>query len=252
MTQLISKLDRRRFVAGVSGGAVALAANGFFADRSFAERLAETPRLTEGPFYPDKLPLDTDNDLLIVNDSISPGVGEITHLAGKLTTSAGTPLRNAIIEIWQVDNNGSYLHTRGRGEKGYDDNFQGYGRFLTDSTGRYYFRTIKPVAYGTGGMVRAPHIHVAVNKNGHRILTTQLAVAGDKLNATDGVFRGIRDPEALKLIMVDFRPMPDSKLSALAANFDIVVGRTPQEADDGTLRGGISRPERERGGRRPG
>ncbi len=45
---------------------------------AFAEVLTETPRMTEGPFYPDKLPLDTDNDLLIINDSLSPAVGEIT------------------------------------------------------------------------------------------------------------------------------------------------------------------------------
>ena len=51
----------------------------------FAEELSlvRTPRQTEGPFYPDQLPLDTDNDLLIINDSITPAVGEVTHLTGK-------------------------------------------------------------------------------------------------------------------------------------------------------------------------
>ena len=78
---------------------------------AFAEALTLTPRQTEGPFYPDRLPLDTDNDLIIVNDGITPAVGEITHLTGKLLDANGNPLRNAVVEIWQVDGNGVYLHT---------------------------------------------------------------------------------------------------------------------------------------------
>ena len=65
----------------------------------------------EGPFYPDKLPLDTDNDLLIINDGITPAVGEITHLTGRILDAKGNPVRNALVEIWQCDSNGAYLHT---------------------------------------------------------------------------------------------------------------------------------------------
>ena len=52
---------------------------------AFAEELVRTPSQTEGPFYPNKLPLDTDNDLITINDNITPGVGQITHLTGKVT-----------------------------------------------------------------------------------------------------------------------------------------------------------------------
>src|SRR6185295_13595255 len=72
--------------------------------------LVQTPKQTEGPFYPVKLPLDTDNDLLIVNDSLTSAVGEITHLSGRILDSKGDPIRNVLVEIWQVDNNGAYLH----------------------------------------------------------------------------------------------------------------------------------------------
>ena len=69
--------DRRVFL-GALGAA-------FFTTRGlFAEELLRTPTLTEGPFYPDKLPLDTDNDLIIINDNITPAVGEITHLTGRV------------------------------------------------------------------------------------------------------------------------------------------------------------------------
>ena len=62
----------------------AFAAAAFSTPGLFAERLVQTSNVGEGPFYPDKLPLDTDNDLLLINDSITPAVGEITHLDGKI------------------------------------------------------------------------------------------------------------------------------------------------------------------------
>jgi protocatechuate 3,4-dioxygenase beta subunit len=231
-------------------GGLTLGVAAFTTPGLFAEALVPTPQMTEGPFYPDKLPLDTDNDLIIINDSITPSVGEITHLTGRVLTASGEPVRSAFVEIWQVDGNGVYLHAQDdRIRDKQDKNFQGYGRFLTDSKGNYYFRTIKPVPYPG----RTPHIHVGISRNGHRIYTTQLFVKGERLNERDGIFRSIRDPQALDTVLVDFKPMKDSKLGELTANFDIVLGVTARELEDGTL-AGIGKPEREqfeRRGRRP-
>src|SRR5262249_56781785 len=83
----------------------------------FAEELARTPRLTEGPFYPDKLPIDTDNDLVIVSSSLTPAAGEITHLTGRVLGMNGEPIRNAEVEIWQVDHRGVYLNTADSGHR---------------------------------------------------------------------------------------------------------------------------------------
>jgi protocatechuate 3,4-dioxygenase beta subunit len=151
--------DRRQWLRGMTFGAAAFATPGVF-----AQALTETAATTEGPFYPDHMPLDTDNDLLLLNDGITPAVGEITHLTGRLLGVAGAPIRNAFIEIWQTDVNGSYLHAGGRNDIGVDGNCQGYGRFLTDSLGRYDFRTIEPVECTLMGMHRAPHIHFAVSR----------------------------------------------------------------------------------------
>lgn len=189
-----------------------------------AEQLAQTPRMTEGPFYPDRLPLDTDNDLLVLNDALTPAVGQITHLTGRILDSTGKPVRNAVVEIWQVDGNGVYLHSRSGGQANRDANFQGFGRFLTGSTGEYYFRTVKPVPYPG----RTPHIHYAVNQNGRRRLATQLFIAGEKQNEGDGLYRRIGDKQ--KLVTTEFRPMEDSKLGELEASFDIVLGLTPAES----------------------
>ena len=89
MNHPMSRRSRRAFL-----GTVATTAAFFTVKGAFAEQLAATPERTEGPFYPDKLPLDTDNDLIIINDSVTPAVGEITHLTGRILGPTGTPLKN--------------------------------------------------------------------------------------------------------------------------------------------------------------
>ena len=190
----------------------------------FAQALVLTPPQTEGPFYPRTLPLDVDNDLLVINDAITPAVGTITELSGRVLTPAGSPIRNAVVEIWQVDHHGVYLHTGSAGGERRDANFQGFGRFETGSTGEYRFRTIKPVPYPG----RTPHIHVKVKRGDRELLTTQCYVKGEPQNARDGVLRGIRDARARESVIVDFAPIPGSAVGALAATFDIVIGVTPE------------------------
>jgi protocatechuate 3,4-dioxygenase beta subunit len=210
---------RRGFLGGLALGAAAFTVPGAFADE-----LVRTPAQTEGPFYPDKLPLDTDNDLLIINDKITPAVGEITHLTGKILDARGRPIRNAVVEIWQVDNSGAYLHTGTANRDKRDANFQGFGRFLTGSTGEYYFRTIKPVPYPG----RTPHIHFKVKMKGGQEFTTQCYVKDHPNNARDGILNSIRDPKAKASILIDFAPIKESKVGELAAKFDIVLGMTPE------------------------
>lgn len=218
-----NNLSRRIFLSSAAVGAAGVAA--FFTPGVFADRLTQTPAQTEGPFYPDKLPLDTDNDLLIINDSITPAVGAITHLSGRILDRRGEPLRNAVVEIWQVDNNASYLHTRSDNFARRDRNFQGFGRFITGSTGEYYFRTIKPVVY-PGRL--APHIHFAVKVKGRDRFTTQCYIKGHPGNETDFVIKAIQDPKLRELVMVDFNAIKSSRIGELAAKFDIVLGFTAE------------------------
>ena len=217
-------LPRRQFVSGMAFSGAALALPLFTTRGLFAEELTRTPRQTEGPFYPDKMPLDTDNDLLVINDNITPAVGTITHLGGRVLSTSGAPIRNAVVEIWQVDKNGVYIHSRDAVRGGQDKNFQGFGRFLTNAKGEYYFRTIKPVPYGP----RTPHIHFAVYQGGKRTLTTQLYIAGEPQNRRDGIFRSLG--EANTLCSAEFKPMKDSRIGELICNWDIVVGATPEQA----------------------
>lgn len=227
MRRFASSESRRLFLQ--SSAAVAAAA--WWAPGAFAAELSATPAMTEGPFYPDRLPLDTDNDLLVLNDAITPAIGEVTHLTGRILGPDGEPIRNAFVEIWQVDANGAYLHSADSQASKRDKNFQGYGRFMTGSNGEYYFRTVKPVPYPG----RTPHIHYAVSASGKRLLTTQLFVKDHPGNARDGIYRSLGDQAAS--VTADFAAIPDSKIGELSAKFDVVLGSTPVEDEKGRLRG---------------
>lgn len=217
---IIDRWTRRRILQGSAVCAAAFLSPGVFAE------LLQTPRMAEGPFYPDKLPLDTDNDLIVINDSTTPAVGQIAHLTGKILDRKGNPVRNALVEIWQCDSNGIYMHSRDRNQDKRDTHFQSYGKFLTSSTGEYYFRTIKPSPY----VGRTPHIHVKVSRGEKELLTTQLLNRAEKKsNAKDGLFRRIEDEKKRAALMTDFKPIKDSKLDELAASWDVVLGWTPAD-----------------------
>ena len=93
-----------------------------------------------------------------------------------------------------------------------DGNFQGFGRFLTGTSGEYYFRTIKPVAYPG----RTPHIHFKIKQGDKELFTTQCYVKDDPGNDKDGIYRSV------------FAPLKNSKIGELAANFNVVLGVTPE------------------------
>lgn len=215
MARHIDAGDRRRVLQ-----ALAMSAAWFSVPGAFAEQLARTAAQTAGPFYPNQLPLDTDNDLLRINDALTPAVGTVTWLSGRVLDVKGDPVRNALVEIWQVDNAGAYIHTGSMNRDRRDANFQGFGRFLTGSSGEYVFRTIRPVPYPG----RTPHIHVAVKTRGRDRFTTQCYIKGEPRNETDGILTRTKGRETL---IVPFAPVPSSAIGELAARFDIVLGATP-------------------------
>src|SRR6267142_5164147 len=94
MNHFVLRSSRRAFLGTLTLGAAYFTTPGLFADE--LDRLP-TPRQTEGPFYPNKLPLDTDNDLIIINNSITPAVGQITHISGRVLSRSGLPIRNALV-----------------------------------------------------------------------------------------------------------------------------------------------------------
>ena len=204
---------------------LAAATAGFTAQGALAEALLLTPRQTEGPYYPDHLPLDQDSDLIHVQGDAVAALGTITSFGGRLLNADGKPVSNANIELWQADNNGCYLHSKGvQKGKERDGHFQGFGKMTTNEKGEYRFRSILPGLY-TG---RTRHFHIAVVKNGKRMLTTQLYIAGEPMNEKDGVLKGIKDPAQRLSVIREFKSVT-AESKELVATWDIVLGTTPED-----------------------
>ena len=147
--------------------------------------IIRTPRQGEGPFYPDRIPEDTDNDLVKNGHSTIEAGGKILNLSGSLVNRDSKPIKGMTAEIWQTDVNGVYLHTGSFRSKMRDEQFQGFGRSITDRNGHFFFRTIIPVEYPG----RTPHIHLKLWNEREYVLTTQLYIQGHSLNKEDFLFK---------------------------------------------------------------
>jgi len=204
-------VPRRQVLAAGLSAAALLAATPALA------ALKPTPRQTRGPFYPESIPLDHDNDLVRVKGRAAQAMGEITHLSGRVLDTDGKPVPGARVEIWQCDVNGIYQHSGDRRVGRVDGNFQGYGRTVAAADGGYRFRTIKPVPYPG----RTPHIHVAVQASGFGELVSQIYIEGFPQNARDFVYRNVVGEGAT--VAARFLPAPELERGALKAHFDLIL-----------------------------
>lgn len=206
-------LERRRGVLLAAASAALIAAPALhLRARAQAPSRRLTPAQTEGPFYPVAVPADSDGDLL-ANGALRYARGQPAWVEGTVSDADGRPVRGAVVEIWQCDEQGHYHHP-GDGDRA-DRAFQGFGKVAVDGEGRYRFRTIRPVAYGG----RAPHIHVKVKLAARELLTTQLYVQGDAGNGRDFLWRNLRNDDDRAALTVAFTRGSDG----LQARFPIVV-----------------------------
>ncbi len=204
------------FAAGAAAGAMP------WPLRAVAARpeLVPTVAQTAGPFYPVDWNGDVDNDLVMVHGEAARALGQVAHLRGRVLDRSGNSLAGSMLEIWQCDANGRYLHPADRGGARRDAGFQGRGRTRADDHGRYAFRTIRPAPYSG----RTPHIHFAIWGPDGSQLVTQLYVAGEPRNERDRLYNSIRDPRRRASVTVRFEPADRIEPGALVAEFDIVLG----------------------------
>jgi len=147
--------------------------------------LIATPANALGPFYPPQKPADSDADLTVVNGHSGHAKGTVLYVSGRVLDLQGRPQNGAELELWQANAFGRYHHPSDSDASGpLDPDFQGYGRLLTDTEGRYRIKTIKPPPYSG----RTPHVHFNVAAAGVR-LTTQLFFEGEARNERDALFR---------------------------------------------------------------
>jgi protocatechuate 3,4-dioxygenase beta subunit len=140
---------------------------------------------------------------------------------------------NTLVEIWQTNAAGRYIHLRDQHPAPLDPNFTGAGRCLTDSTGRYEFVTIKPGAYpwrNHENAWRPAHIHFSVFGAAFtQRLVTQMYFPGDPLFAYDPIFNSIPDEKARQRLVARFDMDTTVPEWALGYQWDIVLGATPTE-----------------------
>ncbi|MEX2455608.1 MAG: protocatechuate 3,4-dioxygenase [Rhodospirillaceae bacterium] len=203
------RLNRRRFLA--TGAACLVPYRGIVAQTS----AVPTPSMSLGPFYPDRLPPDRDNDLTRLAGEAGTARGEVFDLSGIVRTVEGRPVQGGMLEIWQCDAGGVYLHSASSSHGDHDPNFQGYGAATTDAEGGYRFRTITPVAY-TG---RTPHIHFRLRAPNGRTLVSQIFLAGHPMNASDFLFSRLPGRAAQSAASVTRIPSADGA----AGVFEIVL-----------------------------
>ncbi|MEZ4608113.1 MAG: protocatechuate 3,4-dioxygenase subunit beta [Deinococcales bacterium] len=196
------------------------------------------PQLSEltGPVYGESTITPLDNDL--TKNAVRNGepLGERIIVTGKVLDEKGRPIRNALLEVWQANAAGRYIHKKDQHPAPLDPNFTGAGRCLTDENGEYRFSTIKPGAYpwrNHHNAWRPAHIHFSVfGRNFLERLVTQMYFPGDPLLALDPIYQGIPDEAARKRLISHYDHSVTTPEWALGYRFDIVLAgalQTPFE-----------------------
>jgi protocatechuate 3,4-dioxygenase beta subunit len=176
-----------------------------------------------GPVYGHDVVAELDGDLTRQH----PGepLGERIVVSGRVLDGDGRPVRSALIEIWQANAAGRYVHHVDRHPAPLDPNFTGAGRCLTDDDGFYRFTTVKPGAYpwrNHANAWRPAHIHLSVfGRAFAQRLVTQMYFPGDPLLAFDPIYRSIRDERARERLVSSFDWERTTPEWALGYRFDV-------------------------------
>ena len=178
---------------------------------------------------------DTDADLTVHGSGEALGERIIVH--GRVTDSHGRPVRSSLVEVWQANAAGRYIHHLDQHPAPLDPNFVGAGRCLTDDDGRYRFTTIKPGPYpwkNHSNAWRPAHIHFSLFGQAftHR-LVTQMYFPGDPLFYQDPIFNAVRDEAARQRMVSSYDHTATRADWATGYRFDIVLGgaaATPVES----------------------
>ena len=166
-------------------------------------------------------------------------IGPRIVVSGSVMDEDGRPLANTLVEMWQANAAGRYLHPSDQNSAPLDPNFAGEGHALTDSEGRYRFVTIRPGEYPWGNhhnAWRPAHIHFSLFGPAFATrLVTQMYFPGDPLLAFDPIFNCTADEEARNRLISRFDWETTLPRESLGYRFDIVLrGRnaTPMEDAD--------------------
>ncbi len=189
-----------------------------------------------GPVYGHNPIGPADNDLTL--HFPAPPQGERIVVAGRVVDEDGRGVPEAMVELWQANAAGRYIHQGDNHPAPLDPNFLGAGRAITDGEGAYRFVTIKPGAYpwrNHHNAWRPAHIHFSLFGPAFVTrLVTQMYFPNDPLMPLDPVLQSIPDPNARDRLVSRFDLALTEPEWALGYRFDIVLrgrGATPFEQD---------------------
>lgn len=154
-------------------------------------------------------------------------IGERIVVSGRVLDEDGRPVPHTLVEIWQANAAGRYVHVADRHDAPLDPNFTGAGRAVTDAEGRYRFVTIKPGAYpwrNHHNAWRPAHVHFSLlGASFLSRLVTQMYFPGDPLLALDPIFGAVPDEAARARLVSAFDLETTQPEWALGYRFDIVL-----------------------------
>jgi protocatechuate 3,4-dioxygenase beta subunit len=205
--------------------------------RNPAQPLIERPlTLSErtGPLALDERFGVSSEDIAHLTPGGQRAIGQYIEVTGHVVDEDGAPLAGSMIEIWQANSGGKYIHEMDRHEAPADPNFIGLGRFVTDAEGRYKFRSIKPGAYPvteSDWWWRPPHIHFSIfGPSWMNRFITQIFFPGEPLNEVDLLLNAVQDPEARDRLIFETTPTVVGAVNFLTFRRDFVLRgkhRTP-------------------------
>ena len=151
-----------------------------------------------GPVYGHERMGPLDNDLTRQHDG--EPLGERIIVTGRVLDGDGRPVRHQLVEIWQANAGGRYIHKRDQHPAPLDPHFTGVGRCLTGPDGSYRFQTVKPGPYpwkNHHNAWRPAHIHFSLfGTDFTQRMVTQMYFPGDPLFALDPIYQSITDQQA--------------------------------------------------------
>jgi protocatechuate 3,4-dioxygenase beta subunit len=154
-------------------------------------------------------------------------LGERITVSGRVLDEDGRPIRNTLVEIWQANAAGRYLHKNDQHDAPLDPNFAGEGRTFTDEDGRYRFITVRPGAYPWKNHYNAwrpQHIHFSLFGQAFATrLVTQMYFPGDPLLEFDPIFHSISEEAARRRLISSFDWLNTEPDLSLGFRFDIVL-----------------------------
>lgn len=185
-----------------------------------------------GPVFGESSVAELDDDL--TRNAVKDGepLGERIIVTGRVLDQSGRPVRDALVEVWQANSAGRYLHKNDQHDAPLDPNFSGAGRCLTGEAGEFSFTSIRPGAYpwrNHENAWRPAHIHFSVfGRNFSSRLVTQMYFPGDPLLKLDPIYNSVPDESARSRLVANYDHSVSRPEWALGYRFNVVLAGSRQ------------------------